>query len=266
MSQPLNTTSDWDGKAYDKLAAPQEEWARKVLTRLPLEGGETVLDAGCGSGRVTKLLLERLPRGRVIGVDGSPSMIEAAAEAFEGDDRVTLVNSDLLDLSPSLLAEHAGVEAVDAVFSNATFHWIRDHERLFRGVFSVLRPSGVFIAQCGGKGNVAEWRAAVDGASADEPFAKHVGDFRPWNFYGPEETADRLRAAGFTDVETGLVEADPIQPEDKRGYVTVVGLAAHKDHLPEDLQGPFADAVVDRLADPFVLRYVRLNIDARRPA
>jgi trans-aconitate 2-methyltransferase len=266
VSGSLNTTSDWDGKAYDKLAAPQEEWARKVLKRLPLRGDETVLDAGCGSGRVTKLLLERLPEGRVIGVDGSPSMIETAAEAFAADDRVALINSDLLDLSPALLAEHAGLEAVDAVFSNATFHWIRDHERLFAGVFSVLRPGAPFVAQCGGRGNVAEWRTAVEAASLRQPFAEHIGDFRPWNFYGPEETAQRLSAAGFTNVETGLVEADPIFPEDRRGYVTVVGLAAHRDHLPGELYEPFADAVIEELPDPLVLRYVRLNIDARRPA
>jgi trans-aconitate 2-methyltransferase len=81
MSAKLNTTSDWDGKAYDRLAAPQEEWARKVLTRLRLNGDETVLDAGCGSGRVTKLLLEMLPEGRVIGVDRAPARNEAAADA-----------------------------------------------------------------------------------------------------------------------------------------------------------------------------------------
>ncbi len=262
----LNTTSDWDGKAYDKLAAPQETWARQVLARLPLKGDETVLDAGCGSGRVTRLLLERLPEGRVVGVDGSPSMIETAAEAFAGDDRVTLITSDLLDLAPGLLHEHAGLDAVDAVFSNATFHWIRDHDRLFAGVFSVLRPGAPIVAQCGGEGNVAEWTAAVEAASSEDPFAEHIGGFRPWNFYGPEQTEARLRRAGFVEVECGLVEADPVYPDDKRGYVTVVGLAAHRDRLPEDLYEPFADSVIERLADPFVLRYVRLNIDARRPA
>jgi hypothetical protein len=79
-----HTTTDWDARNYDRLAAPQEEWARKVLERLPLEGDETVLDAGCGSGRATKLLLDKLPDGRVIGVDGSPSMIEVARESVRG--------------------------------------------------------------------------------------------------------------------------------------------------------------------------------------
>ena len=71
---------DWDAATYDRVADPQEEWAREVIDRLDLSGDETVLDAGCGSGRVTRLLVERLPRGRVIGVDASPSMIERARE------------------------------------------------------------------------------------------------------------------------------------------------------------------------------------------
>ncbi|MGH2954288.1 MAG: class I SAM-dependent methyltransferase [Solirubrobacterales bacterium] len=74
---------DWDAKTYDRVADPQEEWGRQVLDRLSIRGDETVLDAGCGSGRVTRLLLERLPEGRVIGVDASPSMIEKARESPE---------------------------------------------------------------------------------------------------------------------------------------------------------------------------------------
>ena len=111
------TTTDWDAERYDRLANPQEEWARGVLERLPLDGDETVLDAGCGSGRVTRLLLERLPEGRVIGVDGSTSMVAFAREALaEHTDRVTLINSDLLALTPELLREKSGVAAVDAIF------------------------------------------------------------------------------------------------------------------------------------------------------
>src|SRR5205814_4879583 len=107
-------TRDWDASTYERVSDPQVEWARAVLDRLPLRGDETVLDAGCGSGRVTRLLLEHLPEGRVIGVDASASMIEQAREALP-DDRTELIVSDLLDLELT--------EPVDAVFSNATLHW-----------------------------------------------------------------------------------------------------------------------------------------------
>jgi trans-aconitate 2-methyltransferase len=261
------TTTDWDAKTYDRLAAPQEEWGRRVLERFSLEGSETVLDAGCGSGRVTKLLLERLPRGQVVGVDGSPSMIETARESLaEHGNQVRLVNLDLLELSPDLLEAEAGQRSVDVVFSNATFHWIADHDRLFEAIHSVLRPGGRLVAQCGGKGNVLEWVAAVRGAADQEPFAPHIGGFEPWNFAGPDETERRLADAGFEQVRCWLEETPPILPDDPREYVAVVGLAPHQERLPEELREPFVDSVVGELPQPPELRYIRLNIDARRPA
>lgn len=257
------TTTDWDARNYDRLASPQEEWARRLLERLPLEGTETVLDAGCGSGRATRLLLENLPNGHVIGVDGSPSMIEVAAETFRGDGRVVLITSDLLELTPELLEREAGRDAVDSVFSNATFHWIEDHGRLFERLHSVLRSGARLVAQCGGRGNVENWRRAIEAASAREPFAEYVKGFAPWNFYGPEETEARLRAAGFDQVRCWLEEMPVVVPDDPRDFVAVMGLAAHQDRLPEDLREPFVAAALDSFEEPFELRYVRLNIDAR---
>jgi trans-aconitate 2-methyltransferase len=259
------TTTDWDARTYDRLAAPQEEWARRVLKRMPLEGTETVLDAGCGSGRATRLLVERLPDGRVIGVDGSPSMIEMARVAFAGEARVSLLTTDLLELTPALLEEETELAAVDAVFSNATFHWIADHERLFARLFSVLRPGGRLVAQCGGRGNVEAWTKAVETAAANEPFATHVAGFAPWNFYGPEETEKRLGAAGFERIECWLEEMPVVIPDDPMNYVSTVGLAAHNERLPAELHEPFSAAVVEAFEKPVELRYVRLNIDARRP-
>jgi trans-aconitate 2-methyltransferase len=263
MSPP--STTDWDGRTYDRISTPQQEWAQKVLKRLPLEGGETVLDAGCGSGRVTQMLLDRLPGGRVIGIDGSPSMIETAREVLAGDDRVTLIVSDLLEVSPMLLKQAGAGPEVDAVFSNATFHWIRDHEALFRALHSVMRPGARFVAQCGGEGNVREWVSVVKELVDREPYAEHLQGVSAWNFYGPAETEERLQAAGFTEITTGLEEVPKVRPEDPREFARTVGLAAHLDALPEELRDRFTDDVVNGMENPFELTYVRLNIDARRP-
>jgi trans-aconitate 2-methyltransferase len=250
--------TDWDAGRYDRLAAPQEAWGRATLERLPLAGGETVVDAGCGSGRVTRLLLERLPKGRVIAVDASPSMIEAARTALaDQGDRVELVLSDLTELSLE--------ETVDAVFSNATFHWIADHGKLFGCLHAALRPGGALVAQCGGEGNVAEWQEAVSRAQGRPEFAPSFAGWEgPWNFASPEETAGRLRAAGFEGVRTWLEER-VVEPEDPRDFVAVSGLAAHHERLAPELRERFTDAVLDGVEQPVRLRYVRLNIEARRP-
>jgi trans-aconitate 2-methyltransferase len=249
-------TADWDAKAYDRLAAPQEEWSREVLARLPLKGDETVLDAGCGSGRVTRLLLDRLPEGKVIGVDGSESMVEEARRSLaDYGERVELIHSDLLALELD--------EPVDAVFSNAVFHWIFDHDELFRRLRSAVKAGGLLAAQCGGEGNVANWVAAVKRAAEREPFARHLADrAEPWHYATAEETEARLVRAGFADVRCWLEER-VVEPEDPRHYVAVVGLAAHHEMLPPELREPFTDAVDAELPRPLVLRYVRLNIEAR---
>lgn len=262
MTEGSQRPTDWDGRSYDRVSVPQREWAETVLERLPLRGDESVLDAGCGSGRVTKTLLDRVPDGRVIGIDGSPSMVETAREVLAGEDRVTLVVSDLLDVSPELLEREGAGGEVDAVFSNATLHWIRDHEALFGALRSVMRPGARLVAQCGGRGNVAEWVAVIEELAATEPYAEHLQGVNAWNFYGPEETEERLRAAGFVEIETALVQLPPVRPDHPREFARTVGLAAHLDALPEELREPFTDGVVAGLGEPFELTYVRLNIDA----
>jgi trans-aconitate 2-methyltransferase len=249
-------TADWDAAAYHRLSKPQREWAREVLERLPLRGDEAVLDAGCGSGGVTVMLLERLPRGRVIGVDGSPSMIEEARRSLaEWSDQVELHVADLTALELP--------QAVDAVFSNATFHWIPDHEQLFARLRAAMKDGAPLVAQCGGEGNVAEFAEAIERASALPDFAPAFEGWpAPYNFAGPAETEERLRLAGFDRIRCWL-EEKVVQPEPAREFAAAAGLAAHLERLPEAQRGPFTDAVLDGLAKPVVFRYVRLNIDAR---
>jgi trans-aconitate 2-methyltransferase len=245
---------DWEAATYDRVSDVQAEWARAVLDRLPLRGDETVLDAGCGSGRVTAMLLQRLPDGHVVAVDGSPSMVEHARSAL--GDRATVVVSDLAQLELD--------ERVDAVFSNAVFHWVPDHERLFARLHGAMKPGARLIAQYGGHGNVENFHEVASIVAAEEPFAEHIAGWRgPWNFTTAEYAREKLEAAGFTDVKTWL-EPAPMRPQEPREFIRVVCLGHHLSALPDELKDQYVDAVADRLGDPLELDYVRLNVDARR--
>lgn len=247
-------TRDWDAATYDRVSAPQAEWAESVLERLPLRGDETVLDAGCGSGRVTRLLLERLPHGHVVAVDSAPSMVEHARRALEPE-RTTVFRADLTELVVE--------PPVDAAFSNAVFHWIADHDALFARLFAALRRGGRLVAQCGGKGNVERFHEAARAVALEEPYAEHLGGWQgPWNFAGAEETADRLERAGFVDVDTWL-EAYPVTPPEPSSFLRAVCLGHHLQQLPEALHDAYVEDVCDRCDGE--LDYVRLNIDAVRP-
>jgi trans-aconitate 2-methyltransferase len=221
---------------------------------LTLRGDETVLDLGVGTGRVAAQLLERLPAGHVIGVDGSRKMVDQARAVLDPA-RTTLIHSDLLELSIDPPA--------DAAVSSATFHWIADHDALFRRVRAALVAGAPLVAQCGGRGNVASIAAAARAVGERPPFAAHLRDWTgPWNFAGPEETRERLERAGF-DVERVWLNDSPQRPPDTREYLRTVTLGAHLDRLPADLRDAYLDAVVAELGPEPVHDYVRLNLVAR---
>src|ERR1700689_4497326 len=243
---------EWDGTSYDRISATMEALGLDVLDRLTLNGDELVLDAGCGSGRVTQALIERLPRGRVIAVDESASMIEAARRRLGPDGDLRVANLLALELE----------EPVDAVLSTATFHWIADHERLFARLHAALRPGGQLVVQCGGEGNIDKLRGVANEVRARAPYAEHFRDWQPpWNYAAPGITEERLRAAGFADARCWLAPA-PTQPEHPREFLATIVLGPHVQKLPEALREPYMDEVIIERGEPVIVDYVRLNIDA----
>lgn len=250
----MNAPRNWDGSSYDRVSGVMETLGREVLDRLPLRGDETVLDAGCGSGRVTQALIDRLPRGRVIGVDGSADMIRVAAERLPAGTELLVQDLAELDL---------GGRTVDAILSTATFHWIPDHPRLFAALRRALAPGGRLVVQCGGAGNVARVAAAASHVGARAPYAPYLAGWPgPWNFSTVEDAVARLELAGFTDIEAELVPR-PVTPEAPEEYLGTVMLGSHVARLPEEHRAAYVAEVHAQLGGgAFVADYVRLNVDA----
>ena len=220
--------SNWDAPTYEKVNDPQREWAREIIARARIQPGEVVLDAGCGGGGVTRMLLEHT--NRVIAVDKDVAMVEQARATLP--ESVPVHHRDLLELELE--------QKVDVLFSSAVFHWVTDHERLFERIHAVLKPGGRLVAQCGGHGNI-------------QNVLDIVGE-RPgrWLYAKPEETEARLRRAGFAQARAWL-EPKPTVPRDMATYVETVILHADPDARANAAR---VAAAVDHID------YVRLNMEA----
>ena len=267
MGKPSETTpaEGWDASTYHRVSAPQELWGRQLAKAYDWRGDERVMDAGCGSGRVSVAVLDRIPDGRLIGVDMDANMIDRARESLAGpleDGKAELHQGDLL--------EFAIETPVDVVFSNAVFHWILDHDRLWKRVFSWLKPGGRLWTQCGGQGNLTRSYELVRELSARPPYIDRLKDRQPAHcFASVEETRARLHCAGFEELDVYLEEmpAEFKSAADFEPFNRSIILRHLREPLGDDLWDRFVGEWLERHLDLYgtTLDYVRLNVRARRP-
>jgi trans-aconitate 2-methyltransferase len=265
MSNP-SQTREWNATEYHRISGPQVSWGARVLARVNLRGDEWLMDAGCGTGRLTAQLLQSLPRGRVVGVDLSQNMLAAAQDHLSPDfgGKFLLVAADLQDLPFA--------RAFDGIFSTAAFHWVLDHDRLFRTLFRALRPGGWLQAQCGGGPNLARLRHRVGELAATAKYERYFAGFRePWTFDDAETAAAIMRRAGFIEIDTSL-ESVLTTLEGSLQYSDFLGsiiLRQHLRRIPDDeSRAAFVAALTaEAEADdpPFSLDYWRLNLSAKVP-
>jgi len=261
---------EWNASAYHRVSEPQFAWGLRVLDRLSLRGDECALDAGCGSGRLTRELAARLPTGSVVGCDLSENMVRAAAATLglasggrpaSGHSAHAVVCADLLALPFR--------QCFDVVFSAATFHWVRNHECLFSGLRESLRHPGVLEAQCGGGGNLERVHARAAALASTTPFRPYFANWvDPWVFAWPDEAEAVIQRAGFARVRCWLDESPTsfADAERYRSFLESVVMRPFLARLPTaDLRSRFLDALVNAAAannPPFTLDYWRLNISA----
>jgi trans-aconitate 2-methyltransferase len=260
------TSREWNAADYHRLSAPQFYWGQRVLNELHLRGDECVLDAGCGTGRLTQLLLENLPRGRVVGLDISRNMTTRAQRDLRPafGERAQFVAADLVALPFR--------DAFDGIFSTASLHWVLDHDVLFRNLFAALRPGGWLHAQCGGGSNIQRLRQRASALSQTPIFAPWLADFAdPWYFSDAESAGNRLRSAGFEQIraELEMAHVTVSTSEEFQDYLRTFVLHRHLERLPrENLRTHYVRELADISADddpPWTLDYCRLNLRARKP-
>jgi len=265
LTRPTSS-HEWDASAYHQISGPQASWGEKVLSRLNLTGDETILDAGCGTGRLTAGLLDNLPRGRVLALDISQNMLKGARSHLgpRGHAKLHFVCADL-GILPFC-------NSLDGIFSTASFHWVLDHARLFQNLFMSLRPGGWLVAQCGEARNLNRLRNRIREIARTPPYANFLSKFgEPWFFSDAEGAYSRLKEAGFVDIETS---AEPASTpfENSAHYTEFVRTAIVHRHLSRlpgvELRQSFLQDLAEQAAQddpPFELDYWRLNLKARKP-
>lgn len=252
-----------NGRQYSRANAVQKELGRPLIAELELRGDETILDLGCGEGTLTRELADRVPNGRVVGIDASFDMIRAARR-WESSNLVF----------HRMDARYINAEnAFDVIYSNAVLHWIADHRRVFGAVRRAMKHKGVFRANFGGEGNVPVLDAVLREVIVDPVFAAYFDGFAwPWHMPTETETATIVREVGFA---RGRVWTDRIDrvfdtADEMVRWIDQPCLAPFVPRIGSELvQRLFRNAVVERMlartrrADGrFVETFVRINVFA----
>lgn len=235
-------THEFDGKKYEKASAHQKEWGSRIIAELDLAGDEKVLDLGCGDGALTAQITGLLPGGEVVGIDASKGMIDAARPKARENLRFLLMDINDLDFTGQF----------DLVFSNATLHWVRDHEKLLQNVKRALGQNGRVRFNFAGDGNCANFFQVIRQAMALKEYADCFADFEwPWYMPAVEEYAALADAAGFRDVKVWGENADRFFPDAETmiKWIDQPSLVPFLALLPDDLQPSFRNFVITRMLE-----------------
>lgn len=233
---------NWDPKSYMKSSSEQQRWARELFSKLQLQGDESILDIGCGDGKVTAELATLVPSGRVLGIDSSREMISHARETHPPIEHPNLEFQEGEATSLSFEA------CFDRVVSFACLHWVRDHQAVLRGVKKGLRSQGRLLIQCGGRGNAAQVFEVAQETTDLERWKKYFREFEdPYYFYGPEGYSDWLKAAGLRPLRVELIPKDMVQ-QGREGFAGWVRSTWHPyiERVPPELRSGFIDELTDR--------------------
>jgi len=256
---------NWDADDYEKNSSAQFQWAEELIAKLGLLGSESILDIGCGDGRISARLAAKVKHGSVVGIDLSESMIRHAIALFPSD-RYPNLSFRLMDATEMDLPEK-----FDIAFSNAVLHWVRNHPAVLHGVRSCLKKGGRVLFQMGGRGNASGILEVLQGIQAHPKWRSYFEAFTaPYHFLGPEEYMGWLREAGFLPVRVDLIPKDMQHSlEGLIGWLRTTWFP-YTDSLPIELRDLFLRELADAYCakhppDPGSLihvKMVRLEVEA----
>jgi trans-aconitate 2-methyltransferase len=257
-------THEFDGKKYEKASAHQKEWGAALIGELNLRGTECVLDLGCGDGALTEQIAGLVPHGRVVGIDASRGMIETALPKTRDNLRFILMDINTIGFQ----------EEFDAVFSNATLHWIKDHKRLLQRIQSCLRNGGRLRFNFAGEGNCSHFFSVIREAMSLGEFSAWFANFQwPWYMPPPDEYMSLVKEVGFHEAQVWGENADRYFPDvdSMVRWVDQPSLVPFLPCIPEKQRAGFRAWVVKRMTEETrqpdgrcFETFRRINVSARK--
>ncbi len=231
----------WNAKDYAKNSLGQFKWAQELIAKLDLQGSESVLDIGCGDGKITYRLAEAVKNGNVLGIDQSEEMIRIAIEQFPPAryPNLSFLRMNATDIRLS--------QKFDVAFSNATLHWVKDQVAVLRGVRKCLKSGGKILFQMGGCGNAADVFVAIQEMLQHKRWVSYYEGFiPPYHFYGPDEYEGWLLETGFRPVRVDLLPKDMQHhgAERFKGWLRTTWFP-YTDRLPVELRDAFLSELVE---------------------
>jgi trans-aconitate 2-methyltransferase len=260
---------DWNADDYARNSSAQEEWAQELIAKLSLNGSESLIDIGCGDGKITALIAQILPEGKVLGIDMSRDMIGLASKKFT---HASHPNLSFMQMDATYIRLR---ETFDIAFSNAVLHWIADQPSVLRGVHSCLRPGGRILFQMGGRGNAQDVFLLIQEIIKRHDWKKYFEGFTPpYYFHGPEEYRLWLEKSGFRIKRVELIPKD-MQHQGKKwlkGWLRTTWFP-YTNRLPAELRDIFLDEVIKEYTTKHPLddhgnthvKMVRLEVEAYTP-
>jgi trans-aconitate 2-methyltransferase len=260
----MNNDRSWDARTYDKVSSKvQLQWGRKLLDKRRWIGNEIVMDAGAGSGNLTKILADKLPQGKIYAVDADPNMVHQAKSNLSGWRNVQVIHSrmDKVNLPTE----------VDVIFSNAALHWLLDQEGVFSHFWQLLKPNGELLIEYGGHGNVERPLSVIFKIMQSDQFKEHFVNWKQsWYFPKSDETERLLQKVRFRDIQVNL-SSQTIPFSDRQSFAIFVRTVIMKPFLGYLPNAKKKEQVLDAFLNEFErsgwgwsLDFMRLSISARK--
>ncbi|WAR46048.1 class I SAM-dependent methyltransferase [Methylomonas rapida] len=263
-------TYRWNAQDYAQNSHAQQQWAKEMMALLRLTGSETVLDLGCGDGKITAEIAKIVDRGAVVGIDNAEAMIALARHRYPEQQHPNL-SFQVMDAEKLSFAE-----CFDLVFSNAVLHWVRQHQPVIDGLYRSLKTGGKILLRMGGKGDAAGMREAIDRVKDSARWSRYFIGFEfPYTFPGVDEYRLMLETAGFTVKRLELIAKDMTHegPAWLAGWIRTTWLP-YTQRIPENLKESFIEAVCSSYLDQVPLcadgkahvAMVLLDVEAEKSA